>query len=719
MVKVKSKHDYSGTAPVPESPMDIKGSIKEQPDTASVEVSDNAPTLSEDEKRLWKVRDATSKKWFENSDHFGRMTRIRDCLDGKVFSDDDEKPSKNEVRCEIPQHKLALKNRIPTLIYQDPEIVVESTQDVVFEYDEAGQRKLDPNTGLPIKHDMSRVNKTLTALLMKKTKGIMFELRSALKHALAYNRGIFLIGHTINTSYEGAFAEKELFRPFILAPSPFKVRRQPGTSKIADGLYCFYDYQLPMSFLRGMPNINQDVLQKCRPNVLDGITIDQEQDKAHRELFDDVKWLSLHNAYDLKDGRVLVFGFGCDEPLWIAKPEMPFKNPFVEWIPNEQYSLDTLEPRSDLMDADNLIVAAHTLFNKICNDVMNYNVGLDVEESALGAKELKRLKNAKNRAVRVFKKNALIGGMVRERTFNDIPQGALAVLAMLNDLTDKTLQSFDFMKGGGGTDEKATMTALKGQYASAGSSDTANTFAAACNAAFEKFLAVCLRTITETEVVKIVGDKGEVEYPSIPPGGGALLDIECYVKVNIESARKMDSAVRVQQGTQLYGMMQAEQDPKLKKMIQKDKLLRKIAEALGFGDVIRAMPDTEGRSPEEYGAFIMQQHAKAQMENDQAAKGAPVLPPAEDDEDNVHLADHMVAAQQVPTIVPHMQAHIERLKQKEELESGEIQTPPAPQVAANPPTDAQMEGQAKQVPGNPPGLPQAAAAAEAGAQGGA
>jgi len=702
--KIKSVQDYSGASPSPENPMDVKA--EDQPISAQV-ISDEMK-LTEDEKRLWRVRHESSRKYFKDSEHKGRMDRIRNVLDGKIY---DDVADARDIQIPFPQHKIALKSRIPSLIYQDPEAVVEPDNDVVFEYDEAGQRKIDPQTGMPIKHDMTKVAKTLTALLKKKTTGMMFELRSALKYALAYNRCIFLIGHTINTNYEVSFSNDELFHPFLKSVSPYRIRRQPGTARISDGLYFFYDYQLPMSHLTRLGNINQTLLRdKCKPGIVEGISIDAEVEKLQANAYDDVKWLWLRNAYDLETGRVLVFGAGCDDPLWIAEPEYDFKNPSVEWIPNEQYTVDTLEPQSDLMDADVQIQYSLKLKNKLASDVMNYNHGLDIEAGAVDKKMRKTLERARNRALRVFKDQALVAGKVRERQSADIPQGALAVLTMMDDMIDKTLQSFDFMSAGSGKEEKATKTALKGQYASAGASDTASTFGAACNSAYEKFLHVCLKTTTENEVVKIVGDKGEVEYPEVGP---EVADgIAYHVSVNLESARKIDSAVRVQQGTQLYEIVSKDPDPKIQKLFQKEKLLRKIAEALSYGDVIKPSPDTEGRSEEEYGAYLVQQHEKASMENQQAIAGAPVMPPAEDDDDDVHLADHMPVVAQAPNLGAHIKLHIDRKKMQEERATGEIAPPAMPQVSPNPPTAGQIQGQANKVAGAPPGLPQGAAGGE-------
>lgn len=703
-IKEKSVQDYSGAPQTGQSPEPATTPTAEVA-TASVERS--APVLSKDEERLWKVRNQTSKQYIEKSDHYTRMKRMRDVIDGEMYETTGDT---NDIQVPFRQHKIALKSRVPSLIYQDPEASVESTNDVIYEYDEAGQRKIDPQTGLPIKHDMTKVGKTLTALLQKKMKGIMWELRSALKHGLAYNRGIFLVGHTLNTAYEGSNVKDEMFHPFIKSVSPFKVRRQPGTSRIDEGLFAFYDYQMPMSFLVKM--YDPELLAKCRPGLVGGLSIDKSLEDLQKNVYDDVKWLSMHNAYDLETGRVLVFGEGYDQPLHIAEPGYDFKNPITEWIPNDQFSLDCLEPASDLMDADEIIMAALKLFNKLCADVMNYNHGLDVEEKALTAKMRKRLEKAKNRAVRVFNDGALQAGKVKPRQEADIPQGALAVLNMLSDMADKTLQAYDFMQAGGGAkDEKATKTALKGQYASAAGGDTANTFAGACNLALEKFLHVCLKTTTEKEVVKIVGDKGEVEYPEIGPEFAE--GIQYYVKVNLESAQKKDNSVRIQQASQLYEITSKDQDPKVQQIVDKAKLLRKVADALQLGDVIKATPDTQGMSEEEYGAYLAQQHEKAQMENRQASLNAPVLPPTQDDDDDVHLSDHIGAVQQGnQAILAHAQLHIARKKAKEERETGVIQPPPAPQVSPNPPTEGQIQGQANKVAGAPPGLPQ-------GAEGGA
>jgi len=228
----------------------------------------------------------------------------------------------------------------------------------------------------------------------------MNETRMFLRNAIVFNRGIFLIGHTINTEYGGAF-NKPFFHAYMKSISPRKLKRQAGTTRIDEGTYCFYEYELPVSHLKKDKSYNQARLKECIPEILSEIKLQDDQD-TNKDLnagfYDDVKYIKLHNAYDLITGEILVFGKGCDQPLKKITPDHSFKNPFVEFIPNETFQPDQVEPVSDLMMVENIVIKIQKVLKRAIRHIENFNTGWNVEKNAiLSPKDRKRIEKSQNR----------------------------------------------------------------------------------------------------------------------------------------------------------------------------------------------------------------------------------------------------------------------------------------------------------------------------------
>jgi len=672
--------------------------------------------------KLWKRRYETSCDWWNKSDHKDECERIVKYLHNNFSG------TKDSEEVFLNQFFISLKTLVPLVIAHNPFVPVSAENDVVYEYDEQGQVRKDEQ-GQPIKHDMTKTAASIQALLKKRLKKVVnlkAELRTFLRNAIAFNRGIFLVGHTINAEYKGSF-NKPFFHAYLKSVSPRKIKRQAGTTRIDEGTYCFYEYELPVSHLKKNSSYDQELLKQCTQEILENVKIDDEDsDKESLSgLYDDVKYIKLHNAYDFLAGEIFVFGKGCDTPLKTMQTSYSFKNPFAEFIPNETFQPDQTEPISDLMMVENIVKKAQKIIKKAIRHIESFNTGYNVEKSAIDKEGRKRIEKSKDRAFWVFNDNALSGSKVQPRM--DVPMGqeAFNLIQFLYDFVDKTLAVYNFQQGGNaGQDETATKTRARVGTSQVKSGDMSDVFTDSVNEGLDKYLEVLIQTTDTREVVEVVGDAGEVEYR--PFNGDEAKRGQYYAEIDIQSMGKENVDVRIQQALKFYEILKSDPDPLVQQKFDKIKLVEKIAKNLKLGEegIIKKTPDTQGMDEQAYRDFIKQQILKAKKETQQAVAGAEPLPPSPDDDDDVHLADHLGKAQELKTaaaslpdpmaqqqeqvkidrIVSHSRLHIDRKTEKEAIESKFNPKPPAPQmpqgaprqkVANNPPMPGQIAGQAQ------------------------
>lgn len=690
-----------------------------------VEVVSNGE-FSKDAALLWKRRYETSCDWYNKSDHKEQCERV------VKYLHNDFSLIKGVPEVFINQFFISLKTLIPLVIATNPFVAVSAENDIVYEYDEMGDRIVGPD-GQPISHDVTKVAQTIQGLLKKRLKkplDIKSELRTFLRNAITFNRGIFLVGHTINTEYQGAF-NAPTFHAYLKSVSPRRIRRQAGTTRIDEGTYFFYDYPLPVSHLKKDKSYDQELLKKCTQELLENVSIDdEEKDGEKTGFYDDVKFIALHNAYDLMTGEVFVFGKGCDQPLKVINPKYSFKNPSTEWIPNETFQPDQNEPISDLMMVEQIVIQAQKLIKKSIRHIENFNTGYNVEKRAIKKEDRKRIEKSKDMSFWTFEDNALASGAVQPRVSVPLGQEPFNLINFLFDYVDKTLAVYNFQQGGGaGDDETATKTQARVQTSQFKSGDMSGEFVDASNKALDKYVEVLIQTTDTKEVVEVIGDAGEVEY--VPFNKDEAKRGQFYCAIDLQSMGKVNEDVKIQQALKFYDILKSDPDPVVLQKFDKLKLIETIAKGLKLGEqgIIRKTPDTQGMDEQAYREYLKQQMIKAKKETQQAVAGAEPLPPTPDDEDDIHLADHLgearkiresaamnpdPAAQQaeqlkVNRILAHAQPHIDRKAQKDAIEAKFQPKPPpaqAPQgpaprqpVAKNPPMSGQISGQAQKTGG--------------------
>ena len=670
--------------------------------------------FGDDAATLWKRRYETSLEFVKNSDHKERCENIVKYLHNDFsFVKDSEEVFLN-------QFFISLKTLIPLVVANNPFVAVSADNDIVYEYDEAGKVRLGPE-GQPISHDMTKIAPTIQGLLkkrLKKTIDIKSEMRFFLRNAITFNRGIFLVGHTINSEYSGSF-NKPLFHAYIKNVSPRKIKRQAGTTRIDEGTYCFYEYELPVSHLKKDKSYNQDLLKQCTQEVLEDVKINDDDEATRDALagyYDDVKFIKLHNAYDLLTGEIFVFGKGVDKPLKIISPKYSFKNPFTEFIPNETFQPDQNEPVSDLMMVENIVKKAQKIIKKAIRHIENFNTGMDVEESALTEKMRKRIENSKDRAFHVYRDQAISGGRTRPRIEVSMGPEPFNLIQFLFDYVDKTLAVYNFQQGGNaGEDETATKTQARVQTSQFKSGDMSDMFVDACNKSFDKYLEVLIQTTDVQEVVEVVGDAGEVEYR--PFNGDEAKRGQYYCTIDLQSLGKENKNVTDQQLLKLYEIVKTDPDPQVQQRVNKVELFTIIAKSLGAGNngILRKVPDTKGMDEQAYRDYLKQQMVKAKTETQQAVSGADPFPPSADDDDDIHLQDHLAKAQElkaeaannpdpafqqhhqsiIDRLIRHAQPHIDRKTEREALDA---QMNPKPQVGGPPPPRLSLSIGAKGTP---------------------
>lgn len=687
---------------------------------AEVEVTSDQSAPSADVVKLWKSRYNSAKQFWKEHEWTKSCETIRDCLKGKFY----DKPS-DDPRVYVNQFLIALKSKIPSIVYREPELDFEPFNDYVFEYarDEAGNFAKDESgefvvlkgdDGKPIKHDMQEASRTLKTVINRRLRDQKpvwkKELRKALLYAAAYGRAILISGHTVNSGYDGMH-QRQPFHAFQIAPSPLKVLRQPGTALIEQGLYAFHEYTRPMSLLKQDASINQELLKKCSTEVLKNIDLKENESDPKLGLYDDVKYVKLRDAYDLVTGEVFLFGEGQDQALKISKRNYRATNPFTEWVPNLEYIPDIDEPPSDLMAAMNTLTIAHDILNKMLNHVLKFNTGLIVEETALTPKQRDKIEKSRNLAIWTVKDKTVTGQRFKERSMIDFGQTPWQMLNFLMNMIERQLSVFDFDQGGGQReDETATKTQGKIQSANIQRSDTAESFGDFIATACEKYADVVLKSTTEEEVVKIVGDAAEVEYKKF--NADEADRGQYYCRVNVESMAKQDKAVETQQRLKLLEIINGDPDPEMRRRIDKAKLYKQISDGLNLegSGLLKDDPNQMGMSDEAYAQYVMNQRERARAENEIAKKGLPPPPPADSDDDDIHLQTHLDDFKLTGSIPlkEHMALHIGR-KKAQEAEGGEAGAPapvlPGPQIAPNPPSPGQLAGEAARVPGTPPGMP--------------
>lgn len=705
----------------------------ESSDTATpgIEVQPGVKPFSEDQSRLWKRRYETSCDWWDKSDHKDRCERVVRYLHNDFnFGKDSEEVFFN-------QFFISLKTLIPLVIANNPFVAVTPENDIVFEYDKNGMPKRDPMTGEVIRHNITKTAETIQGLLKNRLQRVIdfkAEMRQFLRNSITFNRGIFVVGHTKNSEYSGSF-NKPTFHAFIKSLSPRKVKRQAGTTTIDEGTYCFYEYELPVSHLKKDASYNLVLLEQCTQEILEDVKIGKDDDsqkdyKSGR--YDDVKFIKLRTAYDFLTGDQFVFGKGCNQPLKVIKPDYSFKNPFTEFIPNETFQPDQTEPKSDLMMVENIVKKAQKVIKKSIRHIENFNTGYNVEENTLDDNKKKRIDRSNDRDFWVFKANALSGGKVQPRNDVQMGQEPFNLIQFLFDFVEKTLAVYNFQQGGGaGQDETATKTQVKFQTSQTKSGDMSDMFRDACNKGLNKYLEVLIKTTDTKEVIQCIGDAGEVEYR--PFDGNEAKRGQYYCDIDVQSMGKNDD-VKTQQRLKFYEIIKTDQDPAIQQKFDKLKLVEKIAESLRLGQegIIRKTPDTQGMDEQNYREYLKQQMLKARKESEQAVAGAEPLPPTPDDDDDIHLADHLGEAQKwkaqaatnpdpsfqqkaqliIQSLLAHAQPHIDRKRQKEAIDSRMAGTHGNPSmmgapthqatqipVANQPPNPGQMLGQAQTVGG--------------------
>lgn len=675
-----------------------------------------------DEAMMWKRRWQTSVDWHNKSDHKERTNRmIRYLHNDQVFAGLHSKIFLN-------QYAINLKTLLPMVIAHNPFISVTAENDKVYEYDDDGEL-LKSEDGLEISHDVNKIANTFQIVLNKKLKkGMKFkmDLRRFLRNAICFNRGIFLVGHTINTKYKGSFTEPK-FHPYLISVQPYKIKRQAGTTRIDDGIYFFYEYEVPVKQIKGDDSYNQELLKQCTQEILSEVKLQTDNDylrDTEAGHYDDVKYYKLRNAYDLVTGDIKIFGKGCDYPLKKITPKYSFKNPTAEFIPNELFQPEQREPISDLMMGEEIIKDAHKIIEKAVKHVQDFNTGYDVEVGAvIDEKELKKIfkSSKKDRALRFWNNGAVSGQRFRQR--GDIPLGPepLNMVEYLFSYVEKLIKVYNFQQGGTslvGEDETATKTQAKMAHSQLGSGDMGEMFSEAVNDALDKYLEIVIQTTSKQEVINMIGDAGETAWAEFNDESfvkGLSLRGKLYCSIDLQSMR--NDPVKLQQSMTLYKMASQDPDPEVQRRIDRPMLFEKIASELGHANtgVMKKGVDTKGLGEEDWKEYLKQQMMKAKQENKQADTGAQILPPAPDDEDDIHLQEHMQAMQEDksalegligqiqsnPTIQAqlqpileqkqsvmqskksHAELHIERKRQREIMDKGPRRSGPV--VGAAPP----------------------------------
>lgn len=694
-------------------------------DTEKTEVKtkDLSPkSLSKDDINLWKKRYDTSREFYKKTKNKERVERIIEYL----HNDFSSVPGLSNTAPFFNQFFIGLKTLIPLTVAHNPFVSVKAENDLVYEYGPDNQPIKGPD-GMAIQHDITKTSETIQGLLKKRlTKQVDFrrETRNFLRDAITFNRGIFIVGHTANSEYKGAFNEPT-FHAYLKSVPPYRIKRQAGTTRIDEGTYFFYEYELPLSHMKKV--YDKKLLEKCRKTILEEVkeSIDdtlefQKEDSAG--YYDDVQYIRLRNAYDLLTGDMIVFGEGCDEPLKVITPQYSFKNPSVEFIPNELFQPEQKEPVSDLMMGECIVKNAQVIIEKSVKHVQDFNTGYDVERGALLDKNArKQIQKGLNRSFRVWENNAVSGGKVRPRGDLALGPEPLNMVEYLFGYFQKLLAVYDFQQGGRGTDEEtATKTQAKLQTSQFKGGDVSEMFSDACNKALDKYLEVLVKTTDTSEVVECIGDAGEVEYR--PFNGDEAKRGQYYCTLDIQSMGKVNDDVKVQQALKLYEIIKSDPDPQVQQRINKVALVERLVKGLGLGNegILRKVPDTQGMDEQAFRDYLKQQMIKAKTETQQAVAGAQILPPSPDDDDDIHLESHLTKAQElkaeaattidpmmqqksqiiIERLVQHAQAHLERKRMKDDVEKrvnpgNSMPMSPQVPVADNPP----MGGRLTAIPG--------------------
>ncbi len=664
---------------------------------------------------LWKRRYQTSCEFYKKSKQKDRAENVIKYLHNDFSTlEDVNQPYLN-------QFFIALKTLIPMVVAHNPHVAVNPENDYVYEYDEAGNVLLDEN-GEPLGHNITKVAPTIQGLLKKRTKKpvkLKEEIRNFLRDAIAFNRGYYLVGHTLNTQYTGSHNEPT-FHAYIKSVLPHRIKRQAGTKRVDEGTYFFHEYELPYSRLKD-PSYKKDLVAKLNKTILEEIEIKDTvefalADKAGH--YDDVQYVKMHDAYDLLTGQILVFGDGVDEPLKVIEPQYSFKNPLTEWIPNALFQPEQAEPVSDLMMGEALVKNAQVIVDKAVEHVKNFNTGYDIERGALLKKQdRKRLVKGLDRSYHIWENQAVSGGKIRPRPDIALGPEPLNMVEWIFGYFQKLIAVYDFQQGGSsGDDETATKTQAKLQTSNFKGGDMSEMFSDACNEALEKYLEVLIKTTDTNEVIKCVGDAGEVEWKTFRKNEAELG--QYYCEIDIQSMTKVNEDVKIQQALKLYEIIKTDPDPQIQRKVNKVKLFEIIAKGLNLGNegVLIKNPDTKGMSEDQYRAYIKNQIIKAKQETQQALAGAQILPPSPDDDDDIHLEDHLAEANKVKSqaaqsldpmvqqqaqvkvnnLIAHAQIHIDRKKEKQAVEQrvnpGSI---PQVQVSNQPPKAGNIAGRAQ------------------------
>jgi len=684
--------------------------------------------------KLWKLRYETSVTCWKDSDHKQRYERMVNYLHNDFNEDysDIEEAFFN-------QYFISLKTLIPMVIANNPFVGVSADNDYVFEYGKDGLPIKDMN-GNPIKHDITMVAKSIQGLVKNRFKNVVdikAEMRDFLCNAIAFNRGIFLTGHTVNSEYSGAF-NQPAFHAYIKSIAPNKIKRQAGTATIEEGTYCFYEYELPMSHLKGNKAYNQALLAKCTPEVLSDVKIDKDnaeyKENDKQGLYDDVKFLKMRNGYDFLTGEIHIFGKGCDEALRTVTPKYGFKNPFEEFIPNKSFQPDQNEPRSDLMMIENLVNKAQEIIDKSIRHVKNFNSGFIVERNAITSAQKKKIENSDDLSVWEVEPQTVSGGKMKPRESVALGAEPFNLIQFIFSYVEKTLAVYNFQQGGAdiGADETATKTQAKVQTSQFKTGDMSDMFRDACNKILKKYVEVLIRNTTNAEMVQCIGDAGEVEYIPFEHDKAMLGVGQYYCTIDLQSMGKQNQDVQTQQALKFIEILKGDPDPVIQKAFNKLAVYKKAATGLGMDSegIILKNPDTQGMSRQDYMKFMKGQMLKAKQETEQGVAGARIFPPSPDDDDDLHLDDHLPKAEEIKkqmadlqasgqpvppelqraldSLLQHSQLHVqqkaEKDKQAQLINPGSVepkpsQAPAQVKVANQPPNPGQMLGQAQTVGG--------------------
>ncbi len=680
---------------------------------AKIEI-ESEQLMTPEEAALWKRRYQTSDDFYKENKNKERNERVIKYLHNDWSSIKGEKS-----KAFLNQFFIAIKTLIPMVIAHNPHVAVNPENDKVFEYDKMGELIIGPD-GQPLSHDITKTAETIQGLSKKRLHKVVrfvWELRNFLRDALCFNRGIFLVGHSANTEYSGAF-NQPTFHAFIKSIPPYKIKRQAGTRKISDGTYCFYEYELPLSHLKKNEAYNQNLLEKCKRTILEDIKLDS-LDEADKKAgyYDDVQYIKLRNGYDLLTGKIFVFGDGVEQPLKVIEPEYTFKNPFTEFVPNSIFQPEQYEPVSDLMMIEGLVQKAQKVIDKAVKHVENFNAGYDAEIGAIPSKdEKKNIASATDRSIRIWNNGAVSGRRFAQR--QDVPLGPepLNMAEYLYGYVQKILAVYDFQQGGRGQDdETATKTQAKLQTSNFKGGDMSEMFSESANEALEKYIEVLIRTTDTKEVVQCVGDAGEVEYRAFVKNEAERG--QYYCSIDLQSMGRVNEDVKVQQLLKLYEIIKTDPAPEVQQMFNRVEFIKKLGKSLGISNegILRKAPDTKGMDEQQFRDYLRAQIIKAKQVSDQIMAGAKPLPPSPEDDDDIHLSEYLSRAQQLkqqaatsldPSVQQQLQMKIEgfvsqsqlHIQRKEERENIEKRLNPGAfsqvPVANQPPKAGNISGQA-------------------------